>query len=373
MQELLSVVVPVYNKEETIKKCIDSILNQKYPWIELIIVDDGSSDRSRKIIIEERKKDKRIKSFFQENAGVSSARNVGIQEASGKYIVFIDADDIVLPDMFMKMIDKMNQCDMCACNMYRVEKNRTVTQAYHKDIVYDLTNLEKKNDYFVNCLMGKHSYCVWNKMYKLDLIREKEIAYLDNNLIYPEDLQFNLFYISQCNQVYWLDEPLYYHTYNKKGLSKQDRKDVTRRYLNVCEEYKTFLKKYSLFDSLYNSFCFVVQRVFITNMIYLVRDKKLPFAQFRKQVEAAYQFEFFRDAMNNGYYTKGTQKEDVMRQMLAAKNLNLYCIMAYYVVRNGFLDEITRKKDFFTVVATHEEDEIFDNQVIDNKIILQYV
>ena len=99
-EELISIIVPVYNVEEYLKECIDSIINQTYKRIEIILVDDGSTDKSGKICDDYAKIDKRIKVVHKENGGLSDARNVGISVSSGKYIAFVDSDDWVEKTMY---------------------------------------------------------------------------------------------------------------------------------------------------------------------------------------------------------------------------------------------------------------------------------
>lgn len=107
----LSVVVPVYNVEQYLKRCVDSIINQNYPNIEIILVDDGSKDSSGKLCDFFAKQDKRIKVIHQTNGGLSSARNTGIENASGYYINFLDSDDELLPNIFNDLIPLMEKMD----------------------------------------------------------------------------------------------------------------------------------------------------------------------------------------------------------------------------------------------------------------------
>ena len=103
MEELISVVVPVYNKKEYLRKCIDSILAQTYTYLEVILVDDGSTDGSSEIVDEYELHDKRVRVVHKENGGLSSARNRGIKEARGKYVGFVDADDYIEKDMYANL------------------------------------------------------------------------------------------------------------------------------------------------------------------------------------------------------------------------------------------------------------------------------
>ena len=118
----ISLIIPVYNKEDFVVRCIDSLINQTYEDIEIIAIDDGSTDDSLKILNELEKKDQRMKVFHQDNAGVSVARNRGLLEATGDYVYFIDGDDYLIKDACEKMIKATNNgiYDMVICK-YQIE------------------------------------------------------------------------------------------------------------------------------------------------------------------------------------------------------------------------------------------------------------
>ena len=110
MEKLISVIVPVYNVEEYVEKCVLSIINQTYKNLEIILVDDGSTDNSGKICDEIAIKDNRIKVIHKKNGGLSDARNVGIDIAKGDYLGFVDSDDYIDPDMYSILLNNMNNC-----------------------------------------------------------------------------------------------------------------------------------------------------------------------------------------------------------------------------------------------------------------------
>ena len=120
----ISVIVPVYNAEKYLQRCIDSILNQTFPNFELLLIDDGSKDQSGEICDEYAKKDSRVKVFHKENGGVSSARNVGIDNAVGEYICFCDSDDWVEKTWLLSFFERMCDNDMLitSFNIYENEK-----------------------------------------------------------------------------------------------------------------------------------------------------------------------------------------------------------------------------------------------------------
>ena len=126
--ELISVIVPVYKAEKHLEKCVESIINQTYTNLEIILVNDGSPDNSGKLCDELIKKDSRIKVIHKENGGPSSARNLGIKNASGKYVAFIDSDDYIKFDMYEILYKKLkgNDADLSAISIAMVRENGAI-------------------------------------------------------------------------------------------------------------------------------------------------------------------------------------------------------------------------------------------------------
>ena len=125
MDVLVSVVVPVYKVEKYINKCIDSIINQTYKNLEIILVDDGSPDRCPQICDEYAKKDNRIKVIHKKNSGLGAARNTGIDAAKGEYIGFVDSDDWIMPNMYEEMVNccENYQVPICECTISFIDEN----------------------------------------------------------------------------------------------------------------------------------------------------------------------------------------------------------------------------------------------------------
>ena len=158
----VSVIVPVYNVEKYISKCLDSLVNQTLKDIEIIVVNDGSPDNSQKIIDEYVKKyPDKVKSYIKENGGQGSARNYGIELSTGEYIGFVDSDDFVELDMFEKMYNKAKQdnSDIVICGSYNVSEDYS-----KKEIDVFVNNY---NTDLENAIFGKMT--VWNKIYKRNI------------------------------------------------------------------------------------------------------------------------------------------------------------------------------------------------------------
>ena len=175
----ISVIVPVYNTEKYLPKCLDSLVNQTLKDIEIIIVNDGSPDNSQKIIDDYVKKYKNIKAFEKKNGGLSDARNYGIKKASGEYIAFLDSDDYVTVDMYEKMYKKAisQHFDMVVCDLNYVYNDKVV-KAY-SNIKDDTTDIRKA---MINIYPA-----AWNKIFKKELF-DRGIEFKKN--VWFEDVEF---------------------------------------------------------------------------------------------------------------------------------------------------------------------------------------
>ena len=166
----VSVIIPVYNVEKYIDKCLSSLVNQTLKDIEIIVVNDGSPDNSQKIIDKYVKKyPKKIKSFIKENGGQGSARNFGLTKANGEYIGYVDSDDYVELDMYEKLYNKAktNNYDIVTCGNYNVSEN------YENKIVDNIVTIYKSKT--ENIIFGKMA--VWNKIYKKEILVNNNIEF----------------------------------------------------------------------------------------------------------------------------------------------------------------------------------------------------
>lgn len=217
----VSIVVPVYNSEKTLVKCLNSILNQTYKNIEVLCINDGSIDSSLKILNEYQKKDKRIIILNQkQNRGVSYTKNHGIKKASGDYICFVDSDDYI----DNKMIEKMylfsieNKLDIIKCNYtnYIDNKKYNVSLSYKNKTI--LSDNKSKNEFIDKLISGEIPGYLQLIMIRSDIIKNNNI-YINKNLNFLEDLLFYMELIRNSNRIGILNESLYNYINNKNGLT----------------------------------------------------------------------------------------------------------------------------------------------------------
>lgn len=207
MQPLVSIVVPVYNGEKYLKSCLDSIIVQSYKNLEIIVVDDGSIDKTAEIA---QKYPVKLVSM-DKNRGLSAARNRGMDEALGEYIHFLDGDDDVSPDYYKEMVAAITETGSdVACGGVVNDKKSYKTLRFKKRKVY--TTIEDK---FKASYVGKWGY-VWRYLYKLDFLREKGYRFEEGRLI--EDLAFSLPTVYYSNQLVVVPNADYFYRFRENSI-----------------------------------------------------------------------------------------------------------------------------------------------------------
>ncbi len=244
MEPLVSIIVPVYNAENFMVRCIDSILNQEYRNFELLLVDDGSTDHTGAICDSYAGKDHRVKVFHQENQGVSQARNYALDHASGEYIQFLDSDDWISPEatkLFVRHALEYH-CDLVISDFYRVSGNRIS----HKGDIEEDHVLTKQE--FANIMLENpadfYYGVLWNKFFRRDIIESIHLR-MDPKISWCEDFLFNLEYIRHANSFFALQVPIYYYVKRKGSLVSTQSASLTntmKMKLNVFEYYNQFYK-----------------------------------------------------------------------------------------------------------------------------------
>lgn len=280
---LISIVVPVYNVEKYLHQCIDSILEQDYEQIEIVLVDDGSTDNSGTICDEYAKKYSNIKVIHKTNAGLGMARNTGLEHVTGKYVTFLDSDDYIEKNLVSTLYTalKKNNVDVCKSGFVRVsdEKEKFGEVKYAEQLfIGDATRFE-----FMPRLIGSQpnikdsiEMCVCAVMYNTEIIKKHNIKFPSEREYISEDLVFNIDYMQYAEGVCTISYVGYNYRLNPKSLTKKYRPD---RFEACCFFYKEMYKKLRTlgYD---DSISWRLQRMFFVYMTMCISQEKKKISNF---------------------------------------------------------------------------------------------
>ncbi len=235
---ILSIVVPVYNVENYLERCIDSLLNQTLKSIEILLINDGSTDSSLKICEAYARSYQNIKVFSKENTGLGSTRNYGLLLSKGKYIAFVDSDDYVNKYMYedmYKLIEK-NNCDICECGYKKVYDEK---QSPINDNTYISKIYENKYDIVKEYLLFHIEPYAWNKMYRKDFLIENDIRFQEYTLY--EDVVTTLKALSLCKKIIITDKKYYYYYQRPDSIMHKIKQKNKKDYINQITQFYQYL------------------------------------------------------------------------------------------------------------------------------------
>lgn len=245
----VSIIVPVYNVEKYLINSLESLMKQTLKNIEIIVVDDGSTDNCPKICNEYAKKDSRIKIIHKKNEGLGLARNSGLEIATGEYITFLDSDDDIDKNFYESLYNtaKEDNLDAVWGQFKRIDENGNVLKKWNDGMdtkIYQQDEIIKK--VMVNMINGKEKRIpksVWCWMYKGDIIRKNNIRFCSERQFISEDLIFQLDIIPLCQKISKINkESYYYYRINNSSLSRKYKKDrfekIKQLHLEVCRKLK---------------------------------------------------------------------------------------------------------------------------------------
>lgn len=240
MKPLISVIVPIYNVEKYLPRCVESILGQTYENLELILVDDGSTDRSGEICDTYLKKDKRIKVLHKANGGLSDARNAGIEIAHGKYFSFVDSDDYIAVNMLERLYDGAisENADLTICGFQAVDESGTpivnMSSAGLRSGSYDKLDIFRESGYSD----GWNYIVAWNKLYDQKLFNAVRFQ---KGKLHEDEFIFH-WILDQCEKIVVLEEKLYYYLQRAQSITTDNysirRLDAVEANLLRCKYYQ---------------------------------------------------------------------------------------------------------------------------------------
>lgn len=261
MQKLISIIVPVYNVEKYLDKCIDSIINQTYKNIEIILVDDGSTDKSGDICDKAQNKDKRIKVIHKANGGLSDARNAGLRIAKGDLIGFVDSDDYIKEDMFetlYNLIEKHN-ANISIVSYYELYNEKLIAVKESKE-VEEFNKIEAIKELLID---NKIQSYAWNKLFKKELFKNLEFP-VNKNF---EDIATTLLLFERADKIVLLQKPEYFYVRREDSIIGKKNYKTYKDYLDVIYDKYLYLDgKYEELD-LYNAYNFVINMIWVYTII----------------------------------------------------------------------------------------------------------
>lgn len=291
MKSLITIIVPIYKVEEYLSRCTESLLKQTYPNTEIILVDDGSPDRCPEFCDLYAEKYPSVRTIHKQNGGLASARLAGFLEAHGEYILYVDGDDYIHPQMVEKLVNaiQVEEAELAMCGYYRVDAHKTNSQLlpYRTNCI---SGRERIVQDYICPLIGYSNesinipgfLCI--RLLKKSLIQESFFG--SERVYYKEDHVFDLLYADNIKKIAIVNEPLYAYCYNTDSLSNCYRKNKWGMYCNLYSFYIKYLKERNLqeinhrLDSfLVSAFCACIDNAVLTGK----------YSSFRKELDSILQ------------------------------------------------------------------------------------
>lgn len=334
MSSKVSVVLPVYNCEKHLDNCIKSILNQSYTNIEIIIINDGSTDRSELIINKFKETDSRIIYYSQINKGPSEARNIGISNSTGRYVVFVDSDDTIAPRYIESLVENIicSKSDLVCCGYKEISN---IGLSNFSDFNYLSENSSLKS--FVEMVCEGTGGVLWSKIFKNEII-EKNNLKMDKQLYMCEDLVFVLQYATFCDSFYYINQYLYnYNRLNQMSITSNFPRKYIKNFLLVNRYIELLLNKMNFEKNKIEGIILKRNRDFILNFIehQCKNIRKIGFGNTIKNINYILSFELIN---NNSVIQKDIYKPHIY----LIKRKKVILIISYSLYLN-FLRKIKNK------------------------------
>lgn len=240
----VSVIVPAYNAEKYLEACLDSICEQTYPVLEILVVDDGSKDLTASIIRSRAEQDARIIPYYNENHGVSYSRNFGLEHCTGEYVTFVDADDLVAPDFIAQLIHDLEEADADIAVIGVAKSKLFEPEMFTNGVTSTYEESEMLKQVF-----GAFEGFVCNKLYRKSLLQTKSIR-LEQSIAVCEDLLFNVIYLLNCKKaVYNCGQKYFYRQIENSASNRLDNPkwfDAMKAYQKIIRLVKDYPVVYRL-------------------------------------------------------------------------------------------------------------------------------
>ena len=244
----VSIIIPIYNTIDYLEDCVFSAVNQTFTDIEIILVDDGSTDGCDLLCNKLAKNDNRIIVIHKKNGGLSDARNAGLDIAKGRFIYFLDSDDTIENNLLETAIERIDDSDLICFSYKQINEDGTSATVWHQlECVYTIKTPEEKLNFLLNILLKyKIAWESWNRLYKKEIIDKYQIRYEDNKKIFAEDLYFCAAYCAHVKKVISIDVVLYNYLVRKDSIMGNNKRNLN--FGRMLELSKALLRYYQQFE-----------------------------------------------------------------------------------------------------------------------------
>ncbi|WP_051689264.1 glycosyltransferase [Butyrivibrio sp. AE2032] len=338
----VSVIVPIYNVEKQLKRCVDSILGQSYSNLEIILVDDGSPDNCGDICDQYAAQDCRIKVVHKENGGLGFARNSGLDIATGNYVVFIDSDDYITSDYVEKLLSRLveNNADLVLAGLTRERNGQktdhpttdTVKVIETQDIVDTvlLPIIGASPNYYTD-VEREMSVCI--NMYCMDIISENQLRFVSEREYVSEDFFFNLNYLLKVKKAVLIPECIYIYSDNVTSLTNTYRSDRYDKYKKMMMAETDIIKSNNIYDiavlRLYRTFIMKCKKC-----IALIALSDMPIKDQLRECRHILKDDLFVSVVNE-YYRHVYQNKQKLFLFLMKNRMSMTLLLLYRIKNHG--------------------------------------
>lgn len=317
MNDLISIIIPVYNNCTSIKKCLDSLINQSYKNLEIIIINDGSTDKTENVCLEYKENDKRIKYYFKKNSGVSDTRNYGIAKATGEYLCFIDSDDYIEKDYIEKLYNnlKATNAKIAISGFTKINEDGSNAEKRYYKTNKKVLKFEEYVDNFIN-----YAYLTRvNMLIKKELL--KNIKF-ESKLKYGEDILFT-FELLKDNEMCYVPIFGYYYVQNSNSLTHQTTMEAAEKYMEDNNYvFSIFKRQFPNYLVLFNNRMLTKLNIALRKLMENPEIKLGNIKQFSKKVE--YMIDYKQLKLKKINYMNKTDK---IRLFFLKK----HCYLLFYI------------------------------------------
>ena len=314
---MVSVIVPVYNVEKYLERCLNSLTKQTFENYEILVINDGSPDKSEEIIKKIQKKyPKTIKYYKKENGGLSDARNYGLMKSKGDYIIFVDSDDYVDKNFIKKLYDKAieTKSDITICGIFDEYEETQQKLEYINYIPQKLCNIYNDKRQMLN------RFAAWNKMYKKSIFGDLKF---EKNKIY-EDLRLIPKLYLKANKISFVNEPLYHYIIRNGSIMTSSTIQKNLDILSAFEDIIYYFKKENVYEIFKDELEYMaIDHLFIATSIRVIELSNFKELKENLKIFKNFMNYFFPNYMNNKYIRDLSRNKKIILKMLNYKQYRL--------------------------------------------------